>query len=186
MDSFPAINPATIYEGLESRLLKNLFIFGEDPAGCAIDRTIIEGWLSGAEFIVVQDCFMTETAAMADLILPASFPVESGGSYTNTQKMIQGFEAHFMPAIEKTNLRQLCDLLRAKGVEQSADHHEVLSEIISLLPEAKDGIPYEFGYTQADNPARIFEHGCDYLVKRFDEEFIEAFENAKTTVYERV
>ncbi len=186
MDSFPAINPATIYEGLESRLLKNLFIFGEDPAGCAIDRTKIEGWLSGAEFIMVQDYFMTETAAMADLILPASFPVESGGSFTNTQKVIQGFEARFTTAIEKTSLEQLADLHRAKGIEQSADHHEVLGEIMSLLPVPEEEVSYQFNYTNEDNPARMFEHGCDHLVKRFDEAFAEAFENAKTEVYERV
>jgi hypothetical protein len=77
-------------------------------------------------------------------------------------------------------------LLRAKGVEQSADHHQVLSEIISLLPLPNDHISYQFINTKEDNPARLFEYGCDHLVKRFDEAFDEAFENTKTEVYERV
>jgi formate dehydrogenase major subunit len=178
MNAFPEISAKSIYEGLESGALKNLFVFGEDPVGCATDKAQVEGWLSNAGFVVVQDYFMTETAAMADIILPASFPVESGGSYTNTQKMIQGFEAQFKPAVEKTSLEQIAGMLRAEGIEQSADHHEVLSEIMSLLPESHE-LAYSFGSTAGDNPARIFGHGCDYLVKRFDDEFEKAFENAK-------
>jgi formate dehydrogenase major subunit len=153
--------------------------------GCAYDQETVRNWFSKAGFIVVQDNFMTESALLADIILPASFPVESGGSYTNTQKVIQGFEAHFKALAGKTSLEQLADLLRAKGIEQSADHHEVLSEIMSLLPEGMNA-DYHFHLTDKDNAARIFDHGCDYLVKRFDEEFAKSFENAKKVVYERI
>jgi len=185
MADFPAINPVPIVERLESGTLKNLFIFGEDPAGCTFDKAKIHGWLKQAGFIVVQDYFMTETTALADLILPASFPVESGGSFTNTQKVIQEFEAHFTP-VSRTTLEQLSDLLKAEGIDQSADYHDVLNEIVSLLPEPGKESFHLFTVTNQDNQARLFEHGCDYLVKRFDSEFTEAFENVKTEVYERV
>ncbi|MDX9907518.1 MAG: molybdopterin-dependent oxidoreductase, partial [Bacteroidales bacterium] len=185
MADFPAINPVPIVERLESGTLKNLFIFGEDPAGCTFDKDKIHGWLKQAGFIVVQDYFMTETAALADLILPASFPVESGGSFTNTQKVIQEFAAHFTP-VTRTTLEQLSDLLKAEGIDQSADYHDVLSEIVSLLPEPGKESFHSFTVTNQDNQARLFEHGCDYLVKRFDSEFTGAFENVKTEVYERV
>ena len=77
---------------LESGKLKNILVFGEDPIGCAIDSKEISKWFTNADFIVVQDYFMTETAKTANLILPASFPFESGGSYTNTQKILQKFD----------------------------------------------------------------------------------------------
>jgi formate dehydrogenase major subunit len=186
LESFPQINPAAIYDGLEAGSLKNLFIFGEDPVGCAVDKAMVEGWLNKSSFVVVQDYFMTETAKKADIILPASFPVESGGSYTNTQKVIQGFEAQFKPLTEKTNLEQIADWLRAESIEQSADHQEVLNEIMSLLPGPGERKHFEFRNTPADNLARMYGHGCDYLVKRFDEEYARAFENAKTEIYERV
>ena len=129
---------------------------------------------------------MTETAEKADIILPASFPVESGGSFTNTQKVIQGFEVQFKPAVEKTSLEQIAELLRAKGVAQSADYHEVLAEVMSLLPGTGKEVGYGFSITGGDNPSRMFEHGCDHLVLRFDTEFKKAFENAKIELYERV
>ena len=47
-----------------------MFIFGEDPLGCAQNKVKVSGWLSVADFVMVQDYFMTETAKHADLILP--------------------------------------------------------------------------------------------------------------------
>jgi formate dehydrogenase major subunit len=184
--SLPEVNPADIYTGMEEGHLKNLFIFGEDPLGCTAHKVQTAGWLTIADFVVVQDYFMTETAQHAHIILPASFPVESGGSFTNTQKVIQGFEAQFKPAVEKTGLEQLADLLRAQGIEQGADHHEVMAEIVSLLPKGDEQSKYRFSLMGDDNPNRLYEHGCDYIVKRFDEEFEKAFENVKIDLYERV
>ena len=83
------------YDSLEKGVLKNMFIFGEDPLGCAQNKVKVSGWLSVADFVMVQDYFMTDTAKHADLILPASLPFEMGGSFTNTQKVIQEFETKF-------------------------------------------------------------------------------------------
>ncbi len=185
MDSFPDMGRPAIIEGLEAGSLKNLFIFGEDPAGCAADKARVEQWFDKAGFIVVQDYFMTATAALADLILPASFPVETGGSFTNTQKVIQEFGAVLKPKVERDNLRQLADLLGAKGVGQSGDRSDVMSELITLLPEAKERT-YSFAPTEGDNPNRMFRHGCDDIVRRFDEEFAQAFNHVKAGHYERV
>jgi hypothetical protein len=56
---------------------------------------------------------------------------------------------------------------------------------VSLLPESGE-VVYNFCNTDSDNPSRLFGHGCDHLVKRFDDEFENAFENAKIELYERV
>jgi len=186
MDAFPEINPTDIYTSLEDGRLKNLFIFGEDPLGCTSHKVQTAGWLSISDFVVVQDYFMTETAQHAHLVLPASFPVESGGSFTNTQKVIQGYEAQFRPATEKTSLEQLADLLGAKGLDQSGDPHEVMAEVMSLLPKGDEPVKYHFSLMGEDNPNRMYEHGCDYIVMRFDDEFKKAFENVKIDLYERV
>jgi formate dehydrogenase major subunit len=175
-----------IFDHLEEGEMKNIFIFGEDPLGCTHHKAQTAGWLSIADFVVVQDYFMTETAQHAHLILPASFPVESGGSFTNTQKVIQPFEPAFGPKVERTGLQQLADLLNALGVKQGAETSEVLEEALSLLPSAEEEQKYSFENTHHDNPYRIYEHGCDYIVKRFDEEFEKAFENVKVNIYEGV
>jgi formate dehydrogenase major subunit len=186
VSALPEHTDPDIYAGLEYGKLKNIFIFGEDPLGCTDRKVQTAGWLSIADFIVVQDYFMTETAKHAHLILPASFPVENGGSFTNTQKMIQEFGAEFKPALEKTGVEQLADLLKAQGIGQRADYHEVLSEAMSLLPESADKVLYQFTPTPGDNPNRMYEHGCDHIVMRFDNEFAKAFENIKIDLYERV
>jgi predicted molibdopterin-dependent oxidoreductase YjgC len=79
------------------KAFKNLFIFGEDPLGCAVDPEEVKQFLGRASFKVVQEYFLTATAEQADLVLPASLPAETGGSFTNTQKMIQHFEPGLHP-----------------------------------------------------------------------------------------
>jgi hypothetical protein len=83
-------------------------------------------------------------------------------------------------------LQQLADLLGAQGIVQSEDHHEVLAEVMSLLPNSEEPATYHFTLMGEDNPHRMYDHGCDYLVKRFDEEFENAFDNVKIDLYERV
>lgn len=165
----------SLYDWLEEGKLRNLFIFGEDPLGCAIQKVQVAGWLSVTDFVVVQDYFMTETAKLADLILPASFPVESGGSFTNTQKQVQEFDAAFKPAVEKLSWQQLADLLTILGSDEKDDLTDIRMEAFSLLPETDDKEKLDFQWTEGDNYSRIYNHGCDYISKRFDEEFDNAF-----------
>ena len=70
---------------LSGKLIRNLFIFGEDPIGCASTSSPAK-WIKNADFVMVQDYFMTPTAAEANLVMPASFPAETGGTFTNAQK----------------------------------------------------------------------------------------------------
>jgi formate dehydrogenase major subunit len=186
VQSLPETTNPDIYKGLEDGKLKNIFIFGEDPLGCTGHKVQTAGWLSIADFVVVQDYFMTETAQHANLILPASLPIETGGTFTNTQKVIQEFGAEFTPVVEKTGLAQLAELMSALGVTQKAGAHEVLTEVMSLLPTGNDIITHHFNHTENDNPNRLYEHGCDHIVMRFDNEFAKAFENIKIDLYERV
>lgn len=159
---------------LQHKAFKNVFVFGEDPIGTARNKAEITDWLTDVPFIVVQDYFMTETAKMAHLVMPASFPMESAGSFTNTQKVLQQFEQQIEPKISQTNLDQLVALGKQFGLDGEPNADVVFAEIISHLPitEAKL-IPVVI--TESDSPQRMFDHGCDYLMKRFDDEFTEAF-----------
>ena len=75
---------------------------------------------------------------------------------------------------------------RAQGIGQSADYREVLAEALLLLPEGGENAMHHFIHTGHDNADRIYEHGCDHIVMRFDDEFAKAFENIKIDLYERV
>jgi len=149
--------------------LKNIFIFGEDPLGCAVDKDPVTGLLSKVSFTVVQDYFMTGTARQADLVLPATFPVETGGTFTNAQKTIQEFGALMPPGVALTNTGQLVGILHEFGLECDSDPAEIFMEIVSLFPEKRDHKKLSLNFTSEDNDNRLFDHGCDILVKRFDE-----------------
>jgi formate dehydrogenase major subunit len=167
---------------LQSGSIRNMFIFGEDPVGCATDREMVAEWLNNAGFIMVQDYFMTETAAMADLILPASFPIESGGSYINTGGVLQQFEKHFKPAVELTGAEQLIALLKAFGYDEYNSQGEVTRDVLALLsPEGGKQVQSVMVTRDEDQYRRLFNHGCDYIVRMFDNQFALAFHNGTKT-----
>ena len=124
---------------------------------------------------MVQDYFMSDTATAADLVLPASLPVESGGSFSNTSRFIQQFDKHFEAAAGLTGYEQLIKLLNMFGKEKCVTLEDVRNEIFSVLSAAGSEV-VSLKITGADNYRRLFSHGCDYLVKRFDDEFKASFE----------
>ena len=172
----PELNDKCTKDILNEGLIKKFYIFGEDPIGCGIDKSKIQKWFADAEFVLVQDYFMTETAKQADLILPATFPVESSGSFTNTQKNIQIFEKQFNGKVEKENYDQLLNIIRNfTDNEDMKTVDDIRKEIFELLPEKDKSESYSFNYTSKDNLNKQFNHGCDYIVKQFDEDFNKAF-----------
>lgn len=172
VSELPVNFPEKPLDAISEGKFRNLFIFGEDPVGCAIDKNKVNGWLSKAGFKVVQDHFMTETAKSADLVLPSSFAVAAGGSYTNTQKIIQPFESHadFGNQPERTSLQQLSDMHQQFGLKSFDEPEDIMIEIFSLLPQPYEK-KYNFENTEKDNGKRMFSYGCDSIVRYFEEEF---------------
>jgi formate dehydrogenase major subunit len=151
--------------------LTNLFIFGEDPVGCAINREEILRPLKKASFVVVQDYFLTDTAREADLIMPASFPGEIGGTFTNSQKVIQPFGKSGHNPLKECSLTQICNILGLFNVHSKDIADDIMMEIATLLPLNQENEKLLVLPTKGDNNARIFDHGADYLVKQFNELF---------------
>ncbi|HEY5122618.1 MAG TPA: molybdopterin-dependent oxidoreductase [Ignavibacteria bacterium] len=174
--------PVTVNENqlilLEQNKIRNLFIFGEDPVGCAYDKEYIKSIIKKPVFKVVQDYFLTETAEMADLILPSSFPFETGGTYSNTQKYVVAFEQQYDTKLEKKTYEQLIDLMSKFGVKNRVDLTNNISiEISSLLYDKNDTthIKRHIVNTNGENKNKIFDFGCDIIVKRFEEMFQNSF-----------
>ncbi len=160
--------------------IKNTFIFGEDPVGCSDNADKITSALKNADFIVVQDYFMSDTAKIATLVLPASYGFETGGSYTNSWRNIQQFDKHFSEQLEITSIDQLLELHKSMGINTKYENStDVLLEIASLIRELnhKQDDKHNLVSTKGDDLLNGFNHGCDFLVKRFDNEFENSFEN---------
>ncbi len=161
-----------LFEGLKTNAYKNIFIFGEDPVGCAFNKNETLNMLK-SDFLLVQDYFITDTAKIADLILPASMPSETYGSFTNTQRILQNFEPGFDPVLERNNIEQLLDILKIFGLNGLSSQEDIFLEAAKYLPVYPKKISFKF--TENDNQNRIFDYGCDFVNKKFEEEFKRSF-----------
>lgn len=151
---------------LEDGDFRNIFIFGEDPAGCAGDREAMVNRLSGASFMVVQDYAMTDTALLADIVLPAAFPFETGGSFTNTQKFLQRFGSECNSPVAVSPTDQVASIARLLGYEMGGTPDEILSEMFGFL-KGKEG-KHSFVTTTGIEKRPVCLHGADMLNRLFD------------------
>lgn len=174
-------NADSVYDLMEFGKIKNMFLFGEDPAGCAINKDEIMALLGKSEFRVVQDYFMTDTAMLADVVLPASYPFETGGSYTNTQKYILNFGKEKYSEPEKNSFTQISEMMNLLGINNKYESVEDITiEIVSLLKDnPKEDKDYKLEITKGEIKDKMFNYGCDYLMKRFEEYFEKQIEESK-------
>lgn len=172
----------SVYQLFNSGKIRNAFVFGEDPAGCALKPVEVKQKLSKLDFLLVQDFFMTETAQMADLVLPASFPWEFGGSFTNSQRRIQRIEKQLEGPIAMHSFEQLIRILAGFSINGIHNPDEALEEALSLLPKRGEYKDLHFVFKEKDNENRQFAYGCDVLNKIIDEEFAEKLQNNWTSL----
>ena len=172
MDLYPSEDLLAV---IKSGQAKNLFIFGEDPVGCALNKEEVIGWLDKSQFKIVQDYFMSETAKLADLILPASIPGEFMGSFTNTQKAIQLFEENDESKVALAGSAQLLMLLKEYKINGVSDSAEVHEKALSYIACKESTQTLEINSTTENQKGSFFNHGCDLITKLFDDSFANAF-----------
>jgi formate dehydrogenase major subunit len=89
LDPKPGLTVVEIMHAIHAGDIRGMYIMGENPAMSDPDLQHARASLSELDFLVVQDIFMTETAAFADVVLPASAFAEKTGTYTNTDRTVQ-------------------------------------------------------------------------------------------------
>ena len=89
IDAQPGLTVVEIMHAINAGRIRGLFVEGENPAMSDPDLNHARASLATLEHLVVQDIFATETAVLADVILPASAQPEKWGSFTNTDRLIQ-------------------------------------------------------------------------------------------------
>lgn len=142
---------------------KSLFIFGEDPVGCAYRGEEMKELLKKSDFIMVQDYFLTPTAQLADLILPASFPFETGGTFTNSQRVIQKIDQGAVCPFEFSSWQQINEMLTRIGFATFDSVIDITFEMAALLPKFCTSSKLMFRIHNADNQKVLFRFGCDSL-----------------------
>ena len=77
--------------------VKSMFIVGENLVWSAPNNSNVQAALQNLDFLVVQDMFLTETAQLADVVLPACSFAEKDGTYTNTERRVQAVRKAIKP-----------------------------------------------------------------------------------------
>ena len=110
------LNGLQILDACADGTVKTLFIAGENPLTSYPDRNKVKAALDAVEFLIVSEMFLTETAAMADVVLPVCSFAEKEGTFTSTDRRVQ----YIKPAIRKlaqikTDFEIFSDLITRLG-----------------------------------------------------------------------
>lgn len=161
----------TATEMIEAALhgsLKAMYIMGENPVMSDPDMNHTIKAFKKLDFLVVQDIFITETAELADVILPAACFAEKNGTFTNTERRLQRVRKAVEPPGEaKEDSWIILELSRKLGYEMKYNFiEEVLHEAGKLWP-AVAGITYvRIEKMGLQWPCPTFNHpGTPYLFK---------------------
>ena len=136
LDGQPGRTLTDMFKDVHEGRIKAMYVVGENPMLSEADITHVKGALAKLEFLVVQDLFMTETAQMADLVLPGSSFAEKEGTFTNTERRVQRVrKAINPPGGARTDWEIVADLAARMGHEW---HYEgigdIMGEIAALTP----------------------------------------------------
>jgi formate dehydrogenase major subunit len=132
----PGLTVVEILHAAEEGAIRAMLIMGENPAMSDPDVAHARAALARLEHLVVQDLFLTETAALADVILPASAWPEKAGTVTNTNRQVQlGRAALSPPGEARQDLWIIVELARRLGLPwEHRPVAEVFAEMASLMP----------------------------------------------------
>jgi formate dehydrogenase major subunit len=121
-----------------------MYIMGENPAMSDPDLEHARAAMAKLEHLVVQDIFLTETAYLADVVLPATAWPEKTGTVTNTDRMVQlGRKAVEPPGEAREDFWILVELGRRLGLDWHYRHpKEVFDEMRGCMDSIK-GITWE-------------------------------------------
>jgi formate dehydrogenase major subunit len=110
-------NLTEMFEAMGRGELRALYVIGENPAQSEADSGHALKRLAGLDTLIVQDLFLTKTAQMADVVLPATAGfAESEGTVTNSERRVQRVRrAVAPPAGVRDDVAILCDLARRVG-----------------------------------------------------------------------
>ncbi len=133
-----------IFDGCYNGTIKSLYLIGENPVISEANASHAVEAMEKVDFMVVQDIFMTETAEIADVVLPSTTFAEKDGTFTNTERRVQRVRKAIEPIGGiKPDWWITCELakrLDGKGFNYDGPQ-QILEEASSMMPTYK-GITY--------------------------------------------
>ena len=164
LDPQAGLTVVEIMDAILDDRLHGMYIMGENPAMSDPNLHHARQALAKLDHLVVQDLFLTETAAFADVILPASALPEKTGTFTNTDRRVQlARRALDPPGQARQDLDIIQEMARRLGLDwqyhDTASVYEEMRQAISALGgiswsriESQDSVTYPC-WTE-DDPGR--------------------------------
>ena len=132
-------------DGAAEGSVKAMYIMGEDPVLSDPDANHVKHAINSLDFLVVQDINMTETAKLADVVLPATCYAEKDGTFTASERRVQrvrkAVEAPGQARIDWTILAEVSKRLGGHGFDWKCAE-DIFNEIRKCIPNYS-GISYE-------------------------------------------
>jgi formate dehydrogenase major subunit len=136
----------TIVEVLNAAIdgkVKALYVMGENPMMSDPDLHHVEEALKALDFLVVQDIFLTETAKMADVVLPVSCFAEKDGTFSNTERRVQLVrKAVEPPGDVRTDWEVICGIATRMGYPMEYPNAEAIFTEIGAVTPSYAGMDY--------------------------------------------
>jgi formate dehydrogenase alpha subunit len=162
----PGLTLTEMMKAIGEGKIKALFILGENPLLTDPNGNKIKEELKHLEFLAVQDIFMTETAELADIVLPGVSFAEKDGTFTNTERRVQRVRKAINPVGNaRPDWQIIRDLSTRLGYPMEyATTADIMAEIASVTP-SYGGITYDrIDHVGLQWPCPNSDHpGTEYL-----------------------
>jgi formate dehydrogenase alpha subunit len=167
----PGLTVTEIINGAAEGDVKGLYVMGENPMLSDPNLNHVKEALENIDFLCVQDIFLTETARLADVVLPAVSFAEKDGTYTNTERRVQRVrKAIDPPGQARADWKILCALAGRMEYPMAYEHpSEIMDEITDVTP-IYGGISYhrigkvglQWPCPDKDHPGTVFLHEGEF------------------------
>jgi formate dehydrogenase major subunit len=136
LDTKPGLTVVEVMHAIKHGDIRGMYVMGENPAMSDPDANHARDALASLDHLVVQDIFLTETAYLADVILPATAFPEKDGTFTNTDRLVQmGRKAVNPPGDAKPDLWIIQQIAQRMGLDWQYGHvSEVFDEMRHTMP----------------------------------------------------
>jgi formate dehydrogenase alpha subunit len=133
----PGLTVTEIVQGALGGRIKAIYIMGENPMLSDPNLTHVKEALEAVEFLAVQDIFLNETAALADVVLPAASFAEQTGTFTNTERRVQMIRPVLEPpGIARSDWEIIMGIANRLGAGWAYDSaSQVFDEMATVTPQ---------------------------------------------------
>jgi len=139
----PGMKATQMIPAAHDGTLKALYVIGENPLVSDPDVNHAEKSLNNLDFLVVQDIFLTETARLADVVLPSACFAEKDGTFANTERRVQRVrKAVDPPGQAWDDWKIICEIATRIGYPMAYENGRQIMEEISAVTPSYAGISY--------------------------------------------